>query len=55
MRETTLNEKEVRTVLAVFEDLVKMPYCELNKMIGSITIKEMQDLNSKLRKWYLYE
>lgn len=55
MKETTLNEREVRTVLAVFEDLVRMPYTELNKFIGSVTIAEMQELNSKLRAWYLYE
>ena len=55
MRETTLNEREVRTVIAVFEELVRMRYTELNKFLGSVTIAEMQELNSKLRTWYLDE
>ena len=43
----TANEK--RTVKAVFRELLKKPYSELNCFIGSLTIEEMQKLYSKLR------
>lgn len=43
----TTNEK--RTVKAVFDELLKKPYSELNCFLGSLTIKEMQTLYSKLR------
>lgn len=43
----TANEK--RTVKAVFGELLKKPYSELNCFLGSITIKEMQTLCLKLR------
>ena len=43
----TANEK--RTVKAVFGELLKKPYSELNFFLGSITIEEMQKLYSKLR------
>ena len=43
----TANEK--RTVKAVFGELLKKPYSELNCFLGSITIKEMQKIWSKLR------
>ena len=43
----TTNEK--RTVKGVFGELIKKPYSELNSFLGSITIKEMQKLYSKLR------
>lgn len=43
----TANEK--RTVKAVFGELLKKPYSELNCFLGSITIEEMQTLYSKLR------
>ncbi len=52
MRRKSLNVKEVRTVIAVFSELEKMPYGELNKFLGSLTIKEMQELYRKLKKWY---
>lgn len=52
MKNTTLNENEVRTVLAVFDELRKMPYSKLNGFIGSLTIEEMQELNRKLNDWY---
>ncbi len=55
MRRKSLNEKEIRTVLAVFEEMTKMPYNKLNSFLGSLTIQEMQQLNSKLRKWYRNE
>lgn len=42
----TANEK--RTVRAVFGELVKMRYADLNKVIGSSTIDEMHKLYSKL-------
>ena len=43
----TANEK--RTVKAVFGELLKKPYSELNCFLGSLTIEEMQKLYSKLR------
>ena len=43
----TANEK--RTVKAVFGELFKKPYSELNCFLGSITIEEMQKLYLKLR------
>ena len=48
----TLNDKQVRTILAVFGELVSKPYGELNTILGSITIQEMTELNSKLDSWY---
>lgn len=45
----TLTANEKRTVLAVFEELNKKRYSELNTFLGSITIKEMQALYQKLR------
>ena len=43
-----LTKNEKRTVLAVFEELSKKPYSELNKFLGSITIQEMAKLRNKL-------
>jgi hypothetical protein len=43
----TANEK--RIVLAVFTELLKKPYKELNSFLGSLTIYQMQELASKLR------
>ena len=48
----TLNDKQVRTILAVFSELVNKPYSELNTILGSITIQEMKELNSQLSSWY---
>lgn len=45
--EITANEK--RTIKAVFGELLKKPYSELNCFLGSLTIEEMQKLYSKLR------
>ena len=44
-----LTADEKRTVKAVFGELLKKPYSELNCFLGSITIEEMQTLYSKLR------
>ena len=48
-RKMELTSDEKRTVKAVFSELLKKPYSELNCFIGSLTIKEMQKLYSKLR------
>lgn len=48
----TLKDSDIRTILAVFGELVNRPYDELNTFLGSITIKEMVDLNSRLDSWY---
>ena len=47
-----LSENEVRTILAVFNELNKMPYDKLNTFLGSLTIEEMNKLWSKLNDWY---
>lgn len=52
MKRKSLNESEIRTVLAVFYELQRKSYDELNTYLGSETIKEMTALNSKLDKWY---
>lgn len=44
-----LTKNEKSTIKAVFRELLKKPYSELNCFLGSITIKEMQTLYSKLR------
>lgn len=43
-----LTEAEVRTVLAVFSDCLRLKYSELNRFIGSEAIQNMQKLHSKL-------
>lgn len=50
-----LNEKEIRTVISVFEELYRKPYDEINCYLGSLTIKEMLELRIKLRNAYLSE
>ena len=52
MRTMELEEKEVRTCLAVFEELRRMSYDKLNTFLGSITIEEMQQLDNKMTRWY---
>lgn len=52
MKEITLNDIEVRTMLSVFEELFKKSYEELNTMYGSLTIEDMMDLKKKLNDWY---
>lgn len=44
-----MTNDEKRTVLAVFSALLEKPYRELNTFIGSETIKEMQEMYSRLR------
>ena len=44
-----MTDQEKRTVRAVFNELLKKPYAELNTFLGSLTIKEMQKLYSKLK------
>ncbi len=44
----TLTLEEKRTVRAVFGELLRKPYGELNSYLGSVTIKEMRRLYSKL-------
>lgn len=44
----TLNERELRTVQAVFGELVIMGDRKLNAFLGSITIEEMKAIYSKL-------
>lgn len=44
-----MTEREKRTVLSVFEALTKMRYSELNTFLGSVTIREMSELYSKLK------
>lgn len=44
-----LSENEKRTVKAVFGELLKKPYSELNCFLGSLTIEEMKKIYSKLR------
>ena len=45
----TLTSDEKRTVLAVFDELVRMDYSKLNMFLGSMTIADMQHLYSKLK------
>lgn len=54
-RRKSLSETEVRTILAVWESVLEHThwnYQEMNCFIGSLTIEEMQELYSKLKKWY---
>ena len=44
-----MTKKEKALVMAVFSELLKKPYSELNAFLGSLTIKEMRDLYGKLR------
>ena len=46
------SENEVKTILAVFYELNKMPYDKLNTFLGSLTIKEMHKLWDELTDWY---
>lgn len=42
-----LTESEVRTMVAVFDELTRMPYDKLNTFLGSLTIEEMRALYCK--------
>ncbi len=44
-----LTSDEKRTVLAVFDELVKMKYEKVNSFLGTMTIMDMQRLHSKLK------
>ena len=44
-----MTKKEKALVVAVFGELLKKDYKELNCFLGSMTIKEMQDLYGKLK------
>ena len=52
MKRKSLNENQIRTILAVFSALQGKPYEELNKILGSITIEEMVELKGVLNDWY---
>ena len=43
-----MTEKDKRLVRTVFHELDKLPYKELNRILGSMTIKEMHNLLMKL-------
>lgn len=47
----SLNENQIKTILAVFGDLKSIPYEELNKRLGSITIDRMYELYGELKDW----
>ena len=54
-RRKSITENEVRTILAVWSSILEKyhwDYNQINTVIGSLTIVEMQDLYSKLRNWY---
>ena len=46
----TLTENEVMTVIGVFSELERMNYSELNSILGSMTIADMWELNSRLKE-----
>ena len=43
-----MTDREKRVVISVFHELDKLPYKELNRILGSMTIKEMHNLLMKL-------
>ena len=45
----TLTANEKKTVLGVFEELLRKEYAELNTFLGSQTITDMQTLYQKLK------
>lgn len=47
-----LTRKELRTVYVVFEELNRMSYSELNTILGSMTIDEMQEILVKIRPMF---
>lgn len=44
-----MTDKEKRTVLAVFGELMKKDYAFLNTFLGLLTIEEMGELYNKLK------
>lgn len=55
MKEMSINENEVRTLLTVLYELRKKSYSDLNNYLGSLTIEEMYEVNRKLNDWYQSE
>lgn len=53
MSNLKLSDKELETMLAVTSELRKMPYEKLNGFLGSMTIKDMYQLDDKLSAWYM--
>lgn len=45
-----MTEAEVRTMVAVFDELMRMPYDKLSTFLGSLTIEEMGALYWKGRR-----
>lgn len=46
--EVRLNSDEKHLIYVVLDELMHMPYSELNRHFGSITIQEMQELHHKM-------
>ena len=44
-----LTERELDLVQGIFSELVRMPYDQQNRIMGSLTIPEMQDLYYRLK------
>lgn len=49
-----ISDNHVRTIIAVFGELLRKPYEEVNTYIGSETYKEMQDLYSRAKQNYKF-
>lgn len=45
----TFTDREQRTILAVLDALQHLTYDEQNKFLGSVTIREAQDLYRRMR------
>ena len=52
MMRKSLNEKQIRTVYAVFSELKRMPYDKLNTILGSLTIQDMVEVEKVCEDWY---
>lgn len=54
-RRKNLSEKDIRTIIAVFESVMEdnqYNWHKMNRFIGSMTLDEMLALQDKLKKWY---
>ena len=54
MKRKSLSEKDIRTIIAVFESIQEdnqYDWSKMNRFIGSMTLDEMLDLNQRLKKW----
>lgn len=54
-RRKSLSEKDIRTIIAVFESVMEdnqYNWDKMNRFIGSMTLDEMLDLDDRLKKWY---